>query len=285
VSGDIRTFQSMGCPVSVAGASGDELARIEALFARYDRTFSRFIPDSELNRVNAGAGRFVAASPLFCSVLETALGMAEETRGLVDPTVGAAIVAAGYIRDFACLGDDPRPVRPAPCTGWRTVRTSGMLVWTPAAVRLDLNGVVKAVAVDAAVQLISGGGWVAAGGDLATTVAVEVALPEGGAVRLEQGGLATSGNVKRHWMRGGERQHHLIDPGTGASSRSGWTQVTVCGGSCLWADVAAKAAFLLDGDGPGWLDRRSLAGRLLAGSRETLTESWQLAMRGAAACT
>ena len=34
-------------------------------------------------------------------------------------------------------------------------------------------------------------------------------------------------------------------------------------GSCLEADVAAKAAFLLGPDGPAWLDARGLAGRFL----------------------
>ena len=34
-------------------------------------------------------------------------------------------------------------------------------------------------------------------------------------------------------------------------------------GTCLEADVAAKAAFLLGRDGPAWLDARGLAGRFL----------------------
>ena len=59
--------------------------------------------------------------------------------------------------------------------------------------KLDLNGVVKAAAVDGAVRVLSGPGFVSAGGDLATKGEVDVALPDGGAVRLVSGGLATSG--------------------------------------------------------------------------------------------
>ena len=55
--------------------------------------------------------------------------------------------------------------------------------------------------------------------------------------------------------RGGELQHHLIDPRTGTPADSPWEQVTVSGDTCLAADVAAKAAFLLGYDGPDWLDR------------------------------
>ena len=75
----------MGCEVLVTGASPPELREIERLFRHYDQVFSRFIAGSELNRVNAAAGRVVPVSPLFGSVLETALGMAENTDGVVDP--------------------------------------------------------------------------------------------------------------------------------------------------------------------------------------------------------
>jgi thiamine biosynthesis lipoprotein len=284
VSAEAQGFRSMGCEVLVAGATPRELGRIEALFRRYDQVFSRFIAGSELNRVNAAAGTLVPVSALFRSVLETALAMAEHTDGLVDPTVGAALVAAGYDRDFALIGDDPRPPIVPPSAGWRQVKSGGGLVQTAAHIQLDLNGVVKALAVDAGLALISAGGWISAGGDLAASAPVEVALPEGGAVRLERGGLATSGSVKRRWLRGGHRQHHLIDPATGMPSTSPWRQVTVCGASCLEADVAAKACFLLGAAGLSWLAGRSLAGRLLSEHGETVTPAWRNAVQGAAAC-
>jgi thiamine biosynthesis lipoprotein ApbE len=39
--------------------------------------------------------------------------------------------------------------------------------------------------------------------------------------------------------------------------------VTVSGASCLAADAAAKAAYLLGDDGPDWLDARGMPGRFL----------------------
>jgi thiamine biosynthesis lipoprotein ApbE len=67
---------------------------------------------------------------------------------------------------------------------------------------------------------------------------------------------------------------------------SPWEQVTVCGASCLDADTAAKAAFLLGHDGPGWLDERGLPGRFLSSSGVVLTNaSWGAQMEGAVACT
>jgi thiamine biosynthesis lipoprotein len=104
---------------------------------------------------------------------------------------------------------------------------------------------------------------------------VDVALPGGGSVRLVSGGLATSGRTKRRWLRGGEEQHHLIDPATGRPSASPWDEVTVCGATCLVADVAAKAAFLLGEEGPDWLDERGLPGRFVSAGRARENASWR----------
>jgi thiamine biosynthesis lipoprotein len=78
--------------------------------------------------------------------------------------------------------------------------------------------------------------------------------------------MATSGPTTRRWLRDGVWHHHLIDPRTGKPSTSRWSYVTVAAGDCVGADVAAKAAFLLDAHGPDWLDERALAGRFVTAS-------------------
>ena len=120
------------------------------------------------------------------------------------------------------------------------------------------------MAVDDAVGLLDGPGFVSAGGDLAAReTPVSVALADGAAVTLVRGGIATSGTATRRWLRGGELQHHLIDPRTGAPSRSPWLYVTAIGRTCTAADVAAKAGFLLGHDGPEWLDENRVAARFV----------------------
>jgi thiamine biosynthesis lipoprotein len=261
-------FESMGCEIAVEGATPAELARIQALFEERDAVFSRFRPESELSRVNAAGGTTVV-SPLFARMLELALQAERQTGGLVTPRLGAALEAAGYDRDFAQLAranQPPGEAQPAAVT-----LLGRMLVLRG---RLDLNGVVKSAAVDDALALISGAGFVSAGGDLAANAPLEVELPAGGSVRLLGGGLATSGRTKRRWLRGGQEQHHLLDPATARPAASPWDEVTVCGATCLAADVAAKAAFLLGDDGPGWLDERGLPGRFLAEGGAHENASW-----------
>jgi thiamine biosynthesis lipoprotein len=236
----VHRLRAMGCEVVLAG--GDPAA-VAAVFERWEAAFSLFRAKSELSRVNTSSAPVVAVSPLFASALRVALDSAAETDGLVVPA----------------LGD---------------VRLSGTLVARRPGLHLDLNGVVKALAVDEAAAVLDGPGFVSCGGDLAVRGPVDVGLPGGGAVQVLDGGLATSGTITRG--------RHLIDPATGSPSDSPWVAVTVSGGTCLAADVAAKAAYLLGDDGPGWLEARGMAGRFLAaGGGVTVNSAWE----GSTACT
>lgn len=273
----------MGCDIVVAGAGPREIDAIERLFDERDSIFSRFIGSSELNRVNAAAGRAVLVSGVFVDALRAALRAAAETNGMVDPTLGGALAAAGYTCDSEHLASDPRP--PGPASGPGQVTVIGRVVRASPGVTLDLNGVVKAMAVDDAVALLTGDGWVSAGGDLAVRGSVTVALPGGEAAELRSGALATSGRSKRWWLRGGQTQHHLIDPRTGRPSVTPWTDVTACGATCLAADVAAKAGFLYGEDGPAWLAARGIPARFVSEDGAVITnEAWDDSIRGAPVC-
>jgi thiamine biosynthesis lipoprotein len=253
----------MGCDVVVGGATAAEAAAIERLFGERDRMFSRFRPDSELNRVNGVRGKVVAVSAPFAAMVSVALRAAANSDGIVDPTLGEAVESAGYDRDFCDLAPSSNPARPGACGRWRSVRVHRFLLHRPHGLLLDLNGVVKGKTVDDALALIGGDGYVSAGGDLAARGPGEVALPGGGAVRVLRGGLATSSVAKRRWLRAGEWQHHLIDPRTGAPATTPWWEVTVSAATCLQADVAAKAALILGAEGPAFLKRHGLAARFI----------------------
>jgi thiamine biosynthesis lipoprotein len=241
-------FRAMGCDVVV---SGGDPAAIADVLERWEATFSLFRPESELSGVNRSTARVLAVSPLFARALEAALDAAAETGGLVDPTLGAGV---------------------------ENIFLSGRLVSRPPGLQLDLNGVVKALAVDEAAGALEGPGFVSVGGDLAVRGPVDVGLPGGGAVRVVKGGLATSGTASRG--------QHLVDPDTGRPSDSAWEQVTASGVSCLAADVAAKAAFLLGKGGPDWLDARGVPGRFLRYDGEVVeNEAWSRPLRETQACT
>ena len=276
---NVSRFNAMGCLVEIGGATPSEAQAIERIFQARDRQFSRFRGDSELSRVNHTSHEVVTVSKSFAQMVERALRAAASTGGLVDPTLADAITAAGYDRDFEALEPRAATARAGAPGRWRAVRIVGRLLIRPVGVELDLNGVVKGQTVDDALGLLSGEGFVNAGGDYAGRGEFDVALPGGDSVRVTHGGLATSGTTKRRWLRAGAWQHHLIDPRSGRPADSPWTEVTVGAGTCLQADVAAKAAFLLGPDGPAWLDRRGLAGRFLAEDGEPLlSNAWRRAV-------
>jgi thiamine biosynthesis lipoprotein len=81
-------------------------AAVEAELEAIDLACSRFRPDSELERLNAGAGTEVAVGPLLLEAVEVALHGAHISGGLVDPTVGNAMDAIGYDRDLADIEPD-----------------------------------------------------------------------------------------------------------------------------------------------------------------------------------
>lgn len=66
----------------------------------FERTCSRFQPDSELCALNASAGVPFVASPDLFAVVCLAMGYREHTGGLFDPTILPALRAAGYTRSF-----------------------------------------------------------------------------------------------------------------------------------------------------------------------------------------
>jgi FAD:protein FMN transferase len=238
----------MGCDVAVAG--GDPVT-VAAVLERWEAAFSLFRPESELSRVNRSGARVVTVSPLFAQALEVALEVAAETEGLVDPTLSGR---------------------------WREILLSGQLLSRPPGLALDLNGVVKALAVDEAAATLEGPGFVSVGGDLAVRGPVDVALPAGGAIRVVSGGLATSGTASRG--------AHLVDTSTGNASDSCWEQVTASGASCLSADMAAKVGFLLGERGPEWLDARGVPGRFVRLDGEILeNDAWAGALRAVQSCT
>lgn len=274
---EVERFTAMGCEIVVGGAGEAELPAIKALFEEREQTFSRFRATSELSRVNAAGGSTLLVSELFAVTLADALRAARQTEGLVDPTLGVALQDAGYDRDFALVCSEDEPAGPGAPGSWPTVQLHERILTRPPGTLLDLNGVVKSRAVDDALALLDGAGFVAAGGDVATLGGTLVGLPNSGTLQLNGGGMATSGTPRRRWRRGDALQHHLIDPATGRPSTSIWSLVTVAAGSCRDADVAAKAALLLGPDGPAWLDARELPGRFVSSvdGATALNRTWQ----------
>jgi FAD:protein FMN transferase len=287
-------FRAMGSDI-LGALDGEPVAtarRLESLpewFHERESRLSRFLPDSELSRLNRASGRPFPASPVLWDAVGAALEAARWSEGLVTPTVLEALERAGYDRTFEQLAHgegpesgDAEAAGARRCPDWREVGrdepTRSLLL--PPGVGLDLGGTAKGGAADAAAKWLSeeGPALVDAGGDVAVSGprrdgrpwAIGVADPlhperELALLLLEAGGVATSGRDFRRWRQGGRWRHHLIDPRTGQPGRTDVLAATVIAGSALQAEVAAKGVLLRGSrEGLAWLESRpELAGLLV----------------------
>jgi FAD:protein FMN transferase len=269
---------------------------LEEELAAMDRACSRFRPDSELSQVNRSAGRAIVVSPLFSEALAAALRAARLTDGDVDPTVGNAMRAIGYDRDFQLLGKSGHaPESVVSTSGWRSVCFDPVarMVSVPLDLELDLGATAKALAADRAArrigQAVRGGVLVNLGGD----ISVAGSAPQGGwriqigedhrndldriapRVSISSGGLATSSTTVRRWVAGGQNRHHIIDPQSGDSADVVWRTVSVAARSCVDANIASTAAIVRGARAPRWLSELGLPSRLVGREGEiTCIAGW-----------
>ncbi len=271
------------------------------VLADVDQACSRFRSDSELIRVNSGAGVPTRIGPILHAALRIALEAAAETDGLVDPTLGHALVALGYDRDFALLpaaSTDPTQLpRPIRRNSWREIHldpepgpigAAGAILTLPPDCALDLGATGKAWASDLVAHSISQalgadvilslGGDVCAQGSTSWPVEVSEVLSDPAEpvpIILSSGGLATSTIRGRRWVRGGQQRHHVLDPRTGEPTSGPWRTVSALGHTCAAANTAATAALVLGAEALPWLQQRKVAARLVAADGQvTCTPGW-----------
>lgn len=282
----------MGTTVEVQTSATDlpEAVRMaHNLFRNWDESLSRFRPQSELSALNRAAGRPFAASELLFAVVARALMWARMTDGTFDPALLHQIKRLGYDRTFSEIGTDTELPQLASDVsaggGWLEVELDleRQEITVPAGVALDLGGIAKGMAVDAALAALQACGittaLVNAGGDLAVRGAppdhdawpIGVDALRGETILLRRGAMATSGVLRRRWRQGGIDRHHLLEPETGYPARRGLSTVSVIAATCEEADVAATTAFVRGArSGARFLASRGLAGILVTSSGEVV---------------
>jgi thiamine biosynthesis lipoprotein len=279
-------------------------AAVQRVVADFDLACSRFREDSELEALNRAGGRPRAVSPLLREAVRAGVRAAQLTDGDVDPTLGAAMIALGYDRDFSlgvdgrgagaaesAVGAAPlaRPLSLTAVAAWRAivVDDDAGTVTIPAGIALDLGATAKALAADhaaaAAAHATGTGVLVSLGGDIA------IAGPAPGAgwpirvtddhrsgldapgqtITIASGGLATSSVTVRRWRTDGALRHHLLDPASGRPADGPWRTVSVAAASCLDANIAATAAVVRGERAEAWLVGAGLPSRLVSGDGHT----------------
>jgi len=257
------------------------LRKARKWFLEWESIFSRFNPQSELNRLNNRKGHAFQASETLWNLLYLALQAAKETDGIVNPAVLSSLESSGYALSFEKMpsinvsikmDQITQPISPSFMD--IILDVSGFLIILPERMRLDLGGFAKGWSADQAVirlaesspVLVDAGGDIRVSGPRLDGQPWKIGLvdpyqPDESLLVLELGqfdsltAVATSGIQYHQWMVNRELRHHLIDPRTGKPAQSDFQQVTIVSKSALDAEIAAKVVFILGSvKGLGWLD-------------------------------
>jgi FAD:protein FMN transferase len=280
------SFRAMNTNVMIwldanQGVSSKEIVEVfedtRLLFDQVEQTCSRFLPDSELVKVNQSPLRAVAVSPMLYELLQAALDAFDETHGLYHPGLLVPLENAGYDRSMELLRAEGAVASLVNMKPWKRseeppyeLDRHRKSVYLYADRKIDLGGIAKGWAVDRAAKHLGqwGKGFVNAGGDLRVfghedaqwNIGVEDPFSpkyDVAVLTVNKGAVATSSTVKRRWKQGTEWKNHLIDPRTGSPTKSEIFSATVTAPTAVQADVWAKVVLLLGMErGIAWIRER-----------------------------
>jgi thiamine biosynthesis lipoprotein len=290
------SFSVMGttADVTVVGGPRALLDVARGRLTDLERRWSRFIPTSEVSRLNRAEGIPMRVSSETRLLVRRALEGHEVTGGRFDPTLLGAVLRAGYVESFDQLGYRPHRVASSFVTGARRIEVeeSAGTVRIPIGVGFDPGGIGKGLAADLVaeelIKLGADGACVNVGGDLrvlgvppdgeAWRVAVDSPWPSDAPLaqlRLLEGAVATSSRLRRRWVRDdGVPQHHLVDPVTGSSSHSPVLAATAVAAEGWKAEVLSKAAFLDAGRGLQLIGQLGAAALVVVPDGSLTTTTW-----------
>lgn len=255
------TTYAMGSVVqqTVYGSEGQEVAaQAASAIQELENRISWRVEGSAVARLNASAGDDKCDA--YDDLLLTARGLAEQTDGAFDPTIGpvtrlwdfdgephvpdpkelaAALELVDYRRlrsGFACEEQEDGSNF---TYGTMTLETPGMAV--------DLGALGKGAACDEALKIYRKavqdqklqGAVIAVGGSVAVfgqkpdktpwRIAVRDPKTDGtlGEIEMNSGFVSTSGSYEKTFTENGKTYHHILDPSTGYPAESGLVSVTV----------------------------------------------------------
>jgi thiamine biosynthesis lipoprotein len=294
------TMWSVKFSEDAAFSERDMQHAVEAQLALVVAQMSQWEAQSDISRFNrAEAGNWQMLPDAFFGVLKAALGLARETDGAYDPTIGALTelwgFGAGRRRDGPpCEADIERARQRG---GWSRLHLDDhrRRVRQPGGMLLDLSSIAKGFAVDIVSGMLARQGLadhlVEIGGELRGCGTKPDRSPWWVALEAVDGSdndtiaalyglsVATSGDAQRFISVGGRRFSHTIDPRTGWPVPDRLASVTVLDRSCMRADALATALSVLGaGEGYAFAADRGIAARFLvrttAGVRERVTPAY-----------
>ena len=241
---------------------------IVEVLKRVDSEFSMFNDTSAVSRFNRGEN--IVLSPMFIDVYRMATAIHDETNGAFDITIAPLVNAWGFGFKTELLPDSMRVDSLREVIGMDKIQLNEKeqrLSKTDERVMLDFSAIAKGYGSDCVAQFLRDKGidnfMVEIGGEVVTqgispkrlpwrigvTKPVEDSLNTNQELQtvlnVTDLAMATSGNYRNFYYKGGHKYAHTIDPRTGYPVQHSLLSSTVLAKNCATADAYATAFMVM----------------------------------------
>lgn len=249
--------------------SADANQKLEEMFSyltEFEKKVSMHLPDSEIAKVNDGAGvSAVTVSEETYRLLKRGRELSLQSNGLFDITIGPLVKLWGITSDAPQIPTDSeiqsyrKRVNISKLSLNDEKKTAKL---TNPYMEIDLGGIAKGYACDLAKKkyqelglesgLLSLGGNIYSFGTKPDGTAFIIGLrdPRGeesdlmGNLTAPDKVVATSGDYERYFEQDGTRYHHILDPKTGYPAKTDLIAVTVIAEEGALADFLSTTLFI-----------------------------------------
>lgn len=264
----------MGVEARIALYASDEQSATRAAGAAFQRIatldslMSDYRSDSELTLLSRSSGGppVRVSEPMF-EVLSLAQELARLSDGAFDVTAGPYVRLWRSARRAGALPDSAELRRASERVGWRWIKLDAetrTVHLTRPRMQLDLGGIAKGYAADAAIEVLRASGirsaLVEMGGDIVVSgpppgsrgwrITVADAAPGQRELLLSDAAVSTSGDTQQFVEIDGRRYSHVVDPRTGIGLQTR-VAATVMAPTGVLADALSTLVGVL-GPEPGY---------------------------------
>ena len=249
------------------GPYADEgLTAVCAEVERLEELLSRFLPGSDVSRINRSAGiQGESVSADTVEVLSQAAEFSAKCEGCFAATIGPLVALWYHGKEAATAPDEDSVRRVLSLVNDGDLllnlrqRTAGL---RKVGQSIDLGGIGKGFTGDRILQVYREYGIASAYSNLGGNVVTVGTKPDGspwhigiqhprseqdilGAVAVTGQTVVTSGDYQRYFTdHQGKRHHHILDPRTGYPAESGLISVSIVADNSMAADALSTAVFV-----------------------------------------
>ncbi len=231
---------------------------------RIEQILSKYIPDSEISRLNQTGKLQVSADTYY--IIKKAKEFSAASFGAFDITVAPLVDLWGFTKKEYSLPAANLINKAKMLVGYDKIvlnDNNNMVEFIIPGMHLDLGAIAKGYAIDLAIRklqesgikncLINAGGQIYSLGDkFGKPWEIALRNPRDKKIfrhlRLKNQSASTSGDYEQYFTAGNKRYSHIIDPRTGRPAHSGIISVTVIAQEGLTADALSTAIFVLGKD-------------------------------------